>query len=168
MNQQRSHETIMPPRRLADKVSRGDGPELSDIVARAEAALEVMKDDYTASVHEDLAAFYAALDAIKASRGEIRAEALKRVYQVSHDMRTQGKTFGYPLITQIGSSLCDFIETHGEAAATRPEVIDAHGGAMRAVIAAKVTGDGGAIGQKLVSDINALVAKAVKKLAAAD
>ena len=159
---------IPPPRPLRNKVSPG-GPSLAEIVERAETALARMTDEYAETAREDLAELDAALAAIKAAASDaVRAEALGRVYRLAHEMRTQGGTFDYPLITRIGSSLCAFIEAHGDKAAERWEVIETHGYAMRAVLAGRVTGYGGKIGRELVADIEAMVAKAVARMAKTD
>lgn len=45
--------------------------------------------------------------------GPARAQVIKEeLYRVSHDIKGQGGTFGYPLMTEMATSLCDFIKCH--------------------------------------------------------
>jgi len=82
-------------------------------VARAEAVLSGLAGQYLAAAAADLARLKVAAARLAADPAG-RASHLDCLFQVSHDMKGQGATFGFPLVTAIGNRLCRFIEKHRE------------------------------------------------------
>ena len=74
----------------------------------------------------------------------------------------QGGSFGYPLMTAIGTQLCRFIESATTWDAAHIGVIKIHIDAMRLVIGNKMAGEGGPVGANLVAGLAAVVAKLSK------
>jgi len=70
-----------------------------------------------------------------------------------------GGTFDYPLITHIGSSLCDLIQRLDGVKALHLDAVELHISAMKLVIADGMSGDGGQEGQQLTASIEAMVGK---------
>jgi len=96
-----------------------------------------------------------------------RTTHVEDLHGVTQVITGQGTSFGYPLISGLGSQLCHYIEDHlfplaGERIPTEAEleVVRVHMEAMRLVLQQKLEGEGGPIGQKLVSGL-ALVIKKV-------
>ena len=150
--------TIEPPDFMKAVVPKGSGMEISAIEERAERALAALGDDYPDKAAEDLKRIEAALARL-AEGGPEREAALDTVYRVAHDMRGQAGTFGYDLITTIGSSLCDYIEEAADPSLLQPEALQIHLAAMRAVITGRITGDGGKAGRALLAGMRALSEK---------
>lgn len=133
----------------------GDGeyPEISpEALARAEAALAGLSGRYLDWATADSVRLRDCLDeALKP--GADLAALLPRLFTISHDMKGQATTFGYPLVSELGNRLCRLIEEAGPTPA--PEVLDhaarlADG--MARVIAERLEGDGGAAGRTLLDD----------------
>jgi hypothetical protein len=82
-------------------------------IARAEAVIAGLAGQYRAVAEADLARLKAAAASL-ATDPAGRTSHLDRLFQISHDMKGQGATFGYPLVTAIGNRLCRFIEKHRE------------------------------------------------------
>ncbi len=82
------------------KAKVGDGPAKLDIaaLARADAVVAEMTGNYSEWVKEDLATMQAAIDTIRNNPAE-QGDALGRLRTISLDMKGQGSTFGYRLIT---------------------------------------------------------------------
>lgn len=139
-----------PPNLLKMKV--GDGRIDPDAVAKAENAVLQLKDDFLEWVRQDLERLEAALTRAKQD-GAARKTHIETLFAVSHDMKGQGGTFGYPLISRIGHSLCTMLERDGKDANLK--VATAHVEAIRGVIVRNVTGDGGAIGQQIAEGLEA-------------
>lgn len=95
-------------------------PDLRDAaMERARAAVDKLKDVY---VREWAPAALAELDrTLKLARSspEHAEEHLEAAYRLAHDMKGQGTTFGYPLISEIGEALCHL--TYGRETATKSE-----------------------------------------------
>lgn len=83
-------------------------------IARAEAVIAGLAGEYLVAAEADLAQLKAASVRL-ASDPAGRVSHLDRLFQISHDMKGQGATFGYPLVTAIGNRLCRFIEKRRES-----------------------------------------------------
>ena len=150
------------PHRIRSKVTLG-GPGAVDLAAldRAEKAIEAMAGDYLDWVASDLGTLEAAFATLVASDGADR-DALKAVYRVAHEIKGQGGSFGFPLMTQIGNQLCNYVDTLGDAADARARVvIRLHIEALNLVIAQKLRGTGGPEGEALFTGLCKVVEKSV-------
>ncbi len=155
---------IRPPDTLKSKVREG-GPGSVDMEAleRAEQVIVNLTDDYLEWVKDDLTKFQVALDTLVAAASKERKAAAESIFQISHDVKGQGGSFGYDLMTIVGNSLCRFIEMIGdEVTGTHIKVIKVHIDTMNLVIAQNIQGDGGAVGGKLLDGLEAVVGKHLK------
>ena len=97
--------------------------------------------------------------------GEARAEpsswadCSERMRGIVHNVKGQGASFGYPLMTRVGESLSILLKrTEGREAAAA-ELIEAHVKTLRAVLDNEITGNGGELGETLAGRLEGLVAK---------
>lgn len=88
-----------------------------------------------------------------------RAEHLAEVNRIAHELRGQGGTFGYPLITLFAKSLFETTDYPCREDDANIEICRAHIDTLRAVIREKIEGDGGAIGRQLLTSLNQAIAK---------
>jgi hypothetical protein len=155
---------IRPPDTLKSKVREG-GPGAVDLAAleRAEAVIANLTDSYLQWVLEDLTRLQNAYDGLAASSEADRKGAAEKVFQIAHDIKGQGGSFGYNLMTVIGNSLCRFIEKQPDVNAKGVEVIGVHVASLKLVIAQDLKGDGGPIGEKLLAGLNAVIDKVAAK-----
>lgn len=150
-------QLIKPPGTLQSKVTVG-GPGAVDpsTLARAEAVIADLADDYLEWVQEDLARIDEAYAALKASPNK---ETLDKVFQIAHDMKGQGGSFGFDLMTAVGNQLCRLSERVGKIGPREVEMVRVHIDAMKVIIASKMKGDGGAAGGAILDGLAAMVAK---------
>lgn len=155
---------IQPPSQLKDKVSvTHDGVDL-EALEQAEKLIAGMQDSYLEWVEEDLAKLQSLYDAAEKAEGDDRRKLLDGIFAVAHDVKGQGGSFDYPLMTVIGNQLCRFIEKQeGEVKASHMAVVKVHIDALRVVISQRMSGDGGKTGDGLVRGLNAAVAKTMGK-----
>lgn len=133
----------------------GDGelPEISpEALARAEAALAELGGRYLEWAAADAARLRGCLDEAQAPGSDL-ALLLSRLFTISHDMKGQAATFGYPLVGELGNRLCRLIEDAGAVPApdTLPRaarLVDA----IARVVAERLEGDGGDVGRRLLAD----------------
>ena len=124
---------------------------------RANAAIEALKETYAVEwAPAALAEMYETLAAAQRERIGRRSR-FDRIYRIAHDMKGQGGTFGFPILTEIGESLCRVTAAREDASEGEFAVIRAHADTARRVIAERVEGDGGEIGQRLLADLQALI-----------
>lgn len=150
---------IRPPNTLSAKVTKG-GPGAVDLAAieRAESIIADMAENYLDWVEEDLVRISDAQKKLKADPDNPK-EAMESIFQVAHDMKGQGGSFGYDLMTILGNDLCRFIETKDSVNGTDIEVIDLYINTMQIVITKRMNGDGGEEGKKVLAGLNAVVEK---------
>lgn len=84
---------------------------------------------------------------------ERRAVHFEEINLLAHELRGQGGTFGYPLITTFAKMLYDSTRSGGRVDDAGVEIVKAHIDAMRAVIREKVAGDGGDVGRALLGSL---------------
>ena len=116
---------------------------------------------YLQGVRADLAA----LDALLADLSQERRawpEILEGLQRVTHNVKGQGSSFGYPLMTEIGGSLHNLLRQ----APDRPSpavvrVIETHVTCLQRVIAEEIDGEPGPQGQRLVERLRALTGRVI-------
>ena len=124
-----------PPNLLRAKVGNKPGPNLDQIVAKAEAALTELQDDYEVWIRDDLKTLR---EAVKSLRQELDPTVLERIKTLGHEIKGQGTTYGYPLLTIAGDLLYRFIAEDGKVAANHLALIDAHVDFMALVLSDKI------------------------------
>ena len=75
------------------------------------------------------------------------------MFQIAHDIKGQGGSFGYDLMTLIANELCRLIERQDGFGEAEVQAVKVHIDAMKLVIQNRMKGDGGANGQALVEGI---------------
>ena len=151
---------VQQPSSLRDKVGASKtGDTVEAMMARAEQAVEVLSEEFVDWINEDIARLQTAHDAMTKNSDDPR-QAMDKIFNVAHDMRGQGGSFGFPLITRIGSSLCRYIEGRDWASsAADVQVVSAHIGALKIVLGRKIRGDGDDVSQTVADELEALVAQ---------
>ena len=146
-------EVINPPNSLKQKVGTG-GPGAVDLEAleRAEEVIIGMTDSYINWVAEDLRKMDEAYAKLVAATGD-RKEEIDGVFQVSHDIKGQGGSFGYDLMTALGNELCRLIEKIDKAGPNEIEAIKLHIDSMKLVIGEDMKGTGGNSGEKMLAGL---------------
>jgi chemotaxis protein histidine kinase CheA len=153
-------QIIRPPQTLQAKVEKG-GPGAVDLnaLAKAEEVIANLADDYLDWVREDFVRLEEAFARMKAGEGSDK-ENLEALFQISHDMKGQGGSFGYDLMTAIGDHLCRLLETLDKAGPREQTMIRVHIDAMRVVITKQLKGGGGDEGKKLLMGLSLVGEKA--------
>ena len=91
---------------------------------------------------------------------ERAAELTEKIRSTSHDIKGQGATFGFPLITEVAASLCNLIKCQNTPDAVRMKLIAFHIDSMRVITAHDIRGSGGEQGRELVDRLRVAVDKA--------
>jgi len=157
---------IEPPDFLKSKIVKGKGLDWQTIQSRAQTTLDDMQNSFLDHLCRELALMDEAMQQARSQGPSECLASLRKIYEISHNLRGQGATFDYPLITAICGTLCDFIEQTEHFSEAHLEAIEIQLSAIRAVMAGRIEGDGGAVGRELLSSIGELVMKARKRQAA--
>ncbi len=150
------------PNNLRDKVA-GVGakgpPELpQDVLEQAEEALQREAQDFADWAINYVKQLHKAIQDAR-DEPERRRSHFDHINMLAHELRGQGGTFGYPLITVFAKSLYDFTQPGCREDDDAVEVVKAHADAMRAVIRDRVKGDGGKVGKDLYKGLQAAIKK---------
>ncbi|MEE8393311.1 MAG: response regulator [Rhodospirillales bacterium] len=153
------------PNSLKDKVGgMGDGGpgELpTEILEQAEEQLERSALDFTEWALEYLGQLSKLCDKALARSGD-RTSNFHEINLLAHELRGQGGTFGYPLISIFGKMLYECTMEGCRKHDNNVEIVKAHIDAMRAVIREKIAGDGGQVGQALLASLKEAIKKQTK------
>jgi hypothetical protein len=133
--------------------------KMEAVLARAQAAVADLAKTYSPNTIADLdrcAAF------LKAAREDVggRASSVKELYNIAHNIKGQGGSFGYPLVTRIGHSLCTLVRQERDFSDADLGVMQAHLDALRLILTKDIKGEGGEVGAKLAARLENMVPKA--------
>lgn len=148
---------VQPPHQISKRVSGGG--DISDkMLSRADAAVKRLSDQFTDLALDEIGKLGALLKEASANPDK-RPENVRSIFMVVHDLRGQGATFDYPLLTRIGSSLCTFTENIDGTSEKELLVIGVHIDALKAVMTNKISGDGGPVGREIAKGLELAVQK---------
>ncbi|MDA1089961.1 MAG: Hpt domain-containing protein [Proteobacteria bacterium] len=134
---------IKPDRQLGDKVGKTGGPTPEQAILRALNATENLSEAYQGWAVDDLQDLWRAFQESASDEG---AE-VRKMFNIAHEVRGQGGSFGFPLITSISDSLCKVLEPRTSLTRRDMEVIRIHILAMKAVFHQGLKGDSGNAGK---------------------
>ena len=87
------------------------------------------------------------------------SECAKLMRETVHNVKGQGSSFGYPLMTRVGDSLSRMLKSLEGPDPNSLKLIAAHINTLRAVLDNDIKGSGGELGEKLAGRLEALVEK---------
>lgn len=129
-----------------------------DVLASAEQQLKREADGFLDWAKQFLDRLSRQVAEAKQISGE-RTQNFEEINLIAHELRGQGGTFGYPLITVFGKSLYEVTKPPCRQDDANLEIVKAHIDTMRAVLREKVEGDGGEMGQALFKALKAAITK---------
>jgi hypothetical protein len=134
-------EIIRPTRHISKKVPKTGGPTPDVAILRALNAAEDLMEQYQGWAVDDLSKLWMQFQELAQEESrELAAGEILDMFNVSHEIRGQGGSFGFPLITVIGDSLCKFLEDRKQLSLVELEVIRVHILAMKAVFRQELRG----------------------------
>ena len=151
------------PNRLKEIASGGmgggePGEMPTDLLEEAEAHLERAALDFTDWANNYLSQLAKLCAEALAKEGR-RNTYFEQINLLAHELRGQGGTFGYPLITIFGKMLYECTGEGCREDNAAVDIVKAHIDAMRAVLREKIGGDGGEIGRALMEMLKEAVGK---------
>lgn len=132
-------------------------PTLPDsILAEAEESLERAVLDFAEWAQKYLTNLASLCDRAMENPDK-RTLQFAEINELAHELRGQGGTFGYPLISVAGKMLYESTLEGCPVTDNQVDVVRAHIDMMRAVIREKISGSGGKVGKELVQSLHAAV-----------
>ena len=149
-------EIFMPPNILKAKVGSAVGGIDMAAIKRAEAAMLVLKAEFSDWLAVDVARLGECRDVFAAGPS---AAAREDLFRAAHDLKGQAETFEYPMIARIASSLTKLMD--GTAGETPLGLVDAHVAAIRVVFRDKIKTPTDMVASVLVEELEARVVEAL-------
>ncbi len=153
--------------RLKEKAGSGvtgGGGFAIEALEAAMKEIDKFSDDYPDFVAGYLKKLFAFHKACSEKEESKRQRDFRSINEIAHDMRGQGGTFGYPIITTVAKSLHECTSKGAGQTDNHLEIIKAHIDTMHVVIRERVEGDGGGVGSELLTALD----MAIKKFSARD
>jgi chemotaxis protein histidine kinase CheA len=149
-------EIFMPPNILKAKVGSAVGGIDMAAIKRAEAAMEVLREEFTDWLADDVAKLVAVRDRYaKAPDAPTRGD----LFRAAHDLKGQAETFGFPMIARVASSLTKLIDAVSDKVDVPLGLIDAHVAAVRVIFRDKIQTMDNKMAQALANELEARVAE---------
>src|SRR5581483_1125788 len=137
---------------------RGDH-KLEAVLARAQAAVADLAKNFGGSALAEVERCAALLKRAREDAAD-RPALILELYGIAHNLKGQGSSFGYPLVTRIGQSLCQLTRQERTFSDADLGVIQAHLDALRLILTKGIKGEGGEVGAKLAVRLEQLAAQA--------
>ncbi len=145
---------IRPRRHISQKVPKSGGPSPKQAILRALNAAEDLMDSYQGWAIDDLARLWQKfedVDGENASRKDIG-----EMFDIAHEARGQGGSFGFKLISTIADSLCKFLDGRRSLNPDELDVIKIHILAMKSVFNQDIKGPQPELSKQLAELMQAL------------
>ena len=126
-------------------------------MAEAAADLDTLVAEYEQWTLKSLAAMREALGEVQASPQD-PVDPLRRIFEGAHDLKGQGTSFGYPLVTRIAQSLCRLRHAAPLDSCTpeRLRAVAAHLDVLVIVLEKRIRGEGGTVADKLAAKLESM------------
>jgi chemotaxis protein histidine kinase CheA len=126
-------------------------PGEPDPVEAAERALERLSGDFVGWMQEECGRLDAARRTVK--NEQLSQETSQALFLAAHDIKGDGKTFGFPEVARAANSLCRLIEHSPDLKKIPMSIIDQHVDAIRAIVREHARADIGAIAGALTQKL---------------
>lgn len=146
------------PNNLKEKVAGGfsggnvKGELPQDLIAQAEEELDRASLDFANWALEYVSKLSDLCTEALMEPGR-RAVFFDQIHTLALELRGQGGTFGYPLITTVGKMLYDCTGEGCREDDKAVEIVKCHIDSLRAILREKVAGDGGDLGRQLIKGL---------------
>ena len=151
-------QLIKPKRHISERVPKTGGIPPDQAIIRALNAAHELTTGYQGWAVDDLQDLWNLFLETEHSDGTIPDMTIK-MFDVCHEIRGQGGTFGFPLISIIGDSLCKFLDKKECLSKKELGVVRIHILSLKAVFRQKLKGSQGSLSDTIRELLVALRAK---------
>ena len=139
---------------------KADAPPADEAAARiaaAESAVARLGDVFRDGALSQIQTIETLCAEAKTADEARRAAILEKIGDIAHDLKGQGSSFDYVLVTRIGAMLCDYVR--GDVGADEDKLAHAERChmALGGVLRHGLTGDGGELGGEILRALDARV-----------
>ena len=157
LSQQIQGQVISPPNTLQAKLGGRFGGIDPEALAKAEAALKGLANNFAQWMNDELAKLDAARERVRAEG--YNAETAESLYFRAHDLKGLGSTYGFPLVTRMAASLCRLIDDPSTRLKAPIVLLDAHIDGIKAAVRGNIQDDSHPVGKVLVEELERKVSE---------
>jgi CheY-like chemotaxis protein len=144
---------LIAPNRLATKLGGRFAPE-PERLAEAQKKLDTWKHEFVVTIQDYLARAESNLAVIEKNHDSAaRHRELANLNRISHQIQSDGRNFGFPLVNTLARSLHQLTCQIEQIDRDFLELVRAHLDALQAVLSIGLRKDGGKIGRKLIQEL---------------
>ena len=151
MSQQNQGQVIPVSNALKLKMGGRFGGIDPAALAKAEAALKGLADNFGQWMQDELVKLDAARERVRIEG--YTAETAENLYFRAHDLKGLGATYGYPLVTRIAGSLCRLIDDPATRLSAPVFLLDAHIDGIKAAVRGEIRDVDHPVGKTLVEEL---------------
>ncbi len=153
-------QIINPPNSLRARVDDGKSTKGLDpsLLAKAEKAMDDVKPQVQEHVKGEVGRLQALMSKVSSSEGKDPA-AIEEMFRVSFELKGQGTSAGFNLVTRFGDSLCRYIEAQKHPGAKEIAIMKAHVDSIAAIMARGIQGDQNPIGLAIAAELEKVVGR---------
>ena len=134
---------VIPPNEDLKRKSVGvNGISREEAMRRSQQVVEQYKQQYENVLEEDLKKITALTQKLLTEKDKTQEHA-KKIYGLAHEMKGQGGTFGYDLVTAIADSLCKVLTRVPPEHPNLLVLVSLHVDSIRIVVRDSLKGLGG-------------------------
>lgn len=132
-------EFIKPEKHISQRVPKYGGLPPDIAVMRALNATKELTTGYQGWAVDDLQdLWHLFLETVKTKSAN--RKKIQKMFDVCHEIRGEGGTFGYPLISIVGDSLCKYLDLKHTMAGKELDVVRIHILSLKAIFRQKLAG----------------------------
>jgi hypothetical protein len=153
-------QIINPPNNLRARVDDGKSSKGLDasLLAKAEKAMDDVKPQVQEHVKGEVGRLQALMAKVLSSQGQDQA-AMQDLFRASFELKGQGTSAGFNLITRFGDSLCRYIEATKTPGSKEIAIMKAHVDSIVAIMARGIQGDQNPIGLAIAAELEKVVGR---------
>lgn len=146
---------------LVERVRQPGGLTIGELATNGEKVIAHEATRYAGVCREDIQDVISAVRALR-TPGCDAPKLAAHIFLKAHDLRGMGETFGFPLLSAAGASLCNMLRNLPPDRALDPifiQGLETHAMVMNLVVSENIRNDGGTIGAELMAGLGAISAK---------
>jgi hypothetical protein len=159
-DQETKVQIINPPNKLKAQVDDGRPSKGLDpnLLAKAEKAVEDLRPQMEIHVKAEVVKLTELMGKVMATQGQDR-QILDDMFRVAFELKGQGTSAGYNLVTRFGDSLCRYIEALRQPTPKELAIMKAHVDSIAAITGRGIRGDTNPIGMAIVAELEKVVGR---------
>jgi hypothetical protein len=153
-------QIINPPNTLRAMVDDGKATKGLDpsLLGKAEKALEDAKPQIELHVKGEVTRLQTVMAKVLSSQAADKS-AMDELFHVAFELKGQGSSAGYSLVTRFADSLCRYTEAIKQPSAKELAIMKAHVDSIAAIIGRGIHGDQNPVGLAIAAELEKVVGR---------